>query len=156
MPSASVMRPPQKSESRKQKAESTSRETTPFAFCLLVSAFWFVPFIYVAFCSLPSAFCSSWTAGAAGNRFVGLFRGPVSDLDIAFFAAEVDAPETSERTNLEDVDVGRLLRLVRRNRRVTGGSDFQDVQRLSGDDHVTVPRPVDELRMVVGDVPDDL
>src|SRR5437763_16524817 len=106
---------------------------------LLVSGFWF-----------------SWFSGAAGNRIDGLLCRTVSDVDVAFFAAEVDAPETSEGTDLEDVDVGCLLRLVRRDGGVAGRRDFHDVQRLRGVDHLAVARPVDELRTVGGAVAESL
>src|ERR1700756_5998828 len=92
----------------------------------------------------------------SGDRLNSLFGGTIPHVDVALLAAEVDAAEAAEGAHLEDVDVRGLLGLVRGDGGVAGRRAFEDVERLPGKDHVAVPRAVDELRVVVGDVADDL
>src|ERR1051325_8610987 len=80
----------------------------------------------------------SGAPGTPANRLNGLFGGAVADVDVALLAAEVDAAEAAEGAHLEDVDVRRLLRLVRGDGCVAGRRALHDVQRLPGDDHVAV------------------
>src|ERR1051325_8091694 len=92
------------------------------------------PFFISAFCFLLSVFRPSGFALASSDALDGLLRRAVSDVDIPLFAAEVDAAEAAEGADLEDVDVGRLLGLVRGDRGVAGGCAFHHVQRLARND----------------------
>src|ERR1044071_5806245 len=98
----------------------------------------------------------SCLAFATTNAFDCLLGRAIADVNVALFAAEVDAAEAAERADLEDVDVRGFLRLVRGDRGVAGGRALHHVQRLSRDDHVAVARPVDELCVVIRHVADHL
>src|ERR1051326_5870731 len=109
-----------------------------------------------SFCHPPSAISCLCFPFTSTDRFDGLLRRAIADVDVALFAAEVDAAEAAERADLEDVDVRGLLRLVRGDRGIAGGRALHHVQRLSRDDHVAVARPVDELCVVIRHVADHL
>src|SRR5436190_9085057 len=93
---------------------------------------------------------------ASRDRLYGLLGRAISDIDVALFPTEVHPAERTEGAHLEHVDVRRLLRLVRGDGGVAGRRALEDVERLPRQNHVAVPGPVDELRVVVGDVADDL
>src|SRR5947209_5200208 len=126
-----------------------------FWFLVLVSGFWFLisGFLVSGFWFLVCLHSSS--SGAARERVDRLLCRAITDVDVALLTAEVDAAEAAEGADLENVDVRRLLRFVRRDRRIAGGSAFENVERLPRHDHVAVARPVDQLGVVVGDVADD-
>src|SRR3990170_958857 len=65
---------------------------------------------------------------AAGDRLDGADGRAVAGHDVALFASQVDTPETSEGAHFEDVDVGCLLGLIRRQRGVAGRLDLQHAQ----------------------------
>src|SRR5512140_1240854 len=106
--------------------------------------------------TLDRALVAPLLRGASREGPEGLLGGAPRHVDVLLLAPQVDAPEAAERADLEDVDLRRLLRLVRRDRGVARGGDLEDVERLAGDDQVPVPRPVDELGVVRRDVPDHL
>src|SRR5512140_1536868 len=75
-------------------------------------------------------------AGASGDRGDRLLRRAVADLDVPLLAAEVDPPEAPEGPHLEDVDVRRLLRLVRGDGGVSRRGHLEDVEGLARHDQV--------------------
>src|SRR5262245_10015106 len=80
-------------------------------------------------------------AGGRGSRL----------LDILLVASEVDPAERAEGEELEDVDPGRLLRLVRCVERVPGGVRFEDVERRALAEQVAVSHAVHDLAVVALD-----
>ena len=58
-------------------------------------------------------------------------------------AAKVDPAKRAECHDLQNIDVRRLLGLVRGERRIRGRLNFQDVQRLSRNQQLAVPRAVE-------------
>src|ERR1017187_6236299 len=77
-------------------------------------------------------------------------------VDVALLAPQVDAPERPRHPDVHNVDLRRLLGLVRREGRVARGLDLQDVERLAGHEHHPQPVAVDELHLEGVDVADDL
>jgi len=76
--------------------------------------------------------------------------------DLRLIARDVDPAEGPETEHLDDVDLGGLLGLVRRIVCVSRGLHLQHVQGVAAQDHVSMTNLVDELRVVVGDVLDEL
>src|SRR5262245_4023483 len=65
----------------------------------------------------------------------GVLGGRPGDVDVPVLAGQVDAPERSERDDLQHLDARRLLGLVGGQGGVGGGLHLERVERLAGHDH---------------------
>src|SRR3984957_400182 len=93
---------------------------------------------------------------ASAERFDGLLRRDLCDVDVALLAAEVDAPEGAGHPDVDHVDLGGLLGLVRRERRIPRGLHLQDVERLARHEHHALTVSVDQLHLQIVHVLDHL
>src|SRR5436190_6948013 len=78
-----------------------------------------------------------------------LARSDRGHVDVALLAAEIDASEGAGHANVDDVDLGSLLRLVRGECCIAGGLDLHDEERLARDEHHPLTVSVDELHLEV-------
>ena len=85
---------------------------------------------------------------AAGDALDGVNGGLIAGHDVTFLAAQIDAAETADGPDLQYVQIGSFLRLVGGQGRIGRRGHFHDVERLPGQDHLSMTNAVDELRLM--------